>query len=108
MRIHSQSVAWLNGQAWRDLEKANGPTAGLSLMFQVSGFIQLVGGESNSYAFIYLFSLCLVGEVPGSQPIMTSLQQKSKEETGVFPSYAVFSLTLFAHATDNPKGALTV
>ena len=83
MRIHSQSVAWLNGQAWRDLETANGPTAGLSLLFQVSGFIQLVSGESNSYAFLYFFSLSLVGEVPGSQPIMTSLQQESKEEPGV-------------------------
>ena len=52
-------------------------------MFQVSGFIQLVGGESNSYAFLYFFSLPLVGEVPGSQPFMTSLQQGSKEEAGV-------------------------
>lgn len=84
VRIPSQSVAWLNGQAWRDLETVNGPTAGLSLIFQVSGFIQLVGGESNSYAFLYFFSLSLVGEVPSSQPFMTSLQKGSKRRAFPF------------------------
>ena len=50
-------------------------------MFQVSGFIQLVRGESNSYAFIS-FSFFSWGS-PWFPAIMTSLQQESKEEPGV-------------------------